>query len=114
MDKGSKDGFWLTGAIGFESSCDFDRGIGPHYGALRPLLSLIQMNFNGGSEDEELTDSSSDNDYSKKSRMETDEGLYEEVSDSDIDEKEHLNRMNDTGVVDVTYAQRTVWLVKVN
>ena len=72
------------------------------------------MNFNRGSEDEELTDSSSENEYSKKSRMETGDGLYEEVSDSDIDEKEHLNRMNDTGVVDVTYAQRTVWLVKVN
>lgn len=71
------------------------------------------MNFNRGSEDEELTDSSSENEYSKKSRMETDDGLYEEVSDSDMDEKEHLNRMNDTGVVDVTYAQRTVWLVKV-
>lgn len=71
------------------------------------------MNFNRGSEDEELTDSSSENEYSKKSRMETDDGLYEEVSDSDMDEKEHLNIMNDTGVVDVTYAQRTVWLVKV-
>lgn len=71
------------------------------------------MNFNRGSEDEELTDSSSENEYSKKSRMETDDGLYEEVSDSDMDEKEQLNRMNDTGVVDVTYAQRTVWLVKV-
>ena len=71
------------------------------------------MNFNRGSEDEELTDSSSENEYSKKSKMETDDGLYEEVSDSDMDEKEQLNRMNDTGVVDVTYAQRTVWLVKV-
>ena len=71
------------------------------------------MNFKGGSDDEELTDSSSENEYSKKSKIETEEGLYEEVSESDIDEKEHLNRMNDTGVVDVTYAQRTVWLVKV-
>ena len=69
------------------------------------------MNFNRNSEDDELTDSSSDNEYSK-----TNEGdnLYEEVSDSEIDDKEHANRMNDSGVVDVTYAQRTVWLVKVS
>lgn len=71
------------------------------------------MNFNRNSDDEELTDSASDMEYSKKSRVDNEEGLYEEVSDSDIDEKEHMNRMNDVGVVDVTYAQRTVWLVKV-
>ena len=32
MDKGSKDGFYLTGAIGFESSYSYDQGIGLHYG----------------------------------------------------------------------------------
>lgn len=71
------------------------------------------MNFNRNSDDEELSDSGSDIEYSKKSRVENGENLYEEVSDSDMDEKEHLDRMNDVGVVDVTYAQRTVWLVKV-
>lgn len=71
------------------------------------------MNYNRGSEDEEITDSSSEQDYSINSRMEAGNDLYEEVSDSDMDEKESLSRMNDTGVVDVTYAQRTVWLVKV-
>lgn len=70
------------------------------------------MNFNRNT-DEELTDSSSENEISKNSRTPNAEGLYEEVSDSDIDEKEHINRMNDVGVVDTTYAQRTVWLVKV-
>lgn len=71
------------------------------------------MNFNRTTDDEELTDSSSENEFSKSSRLANTEGLYEEVSDSDIDEKEHMNRMNDVGVVDTTYAQRTVWLVKV-
>ena len=51
------------------------------------MLNITHMNFNRGSEDEELTDSSSENEYSKKSRMETDDGLYEEVSDSDMDER---------------------------
>jgi hypothetical protein len=71
------------------------------------------MNFNRNSEDEEMSDSESDIEYSKNSKTKNGEGLYEEVSDSDMDEKEHMDRMNDVGVVDVTYAQRTVWLVKV-
>ena len=71
------------------------------------------MNFSRNSDDDELTDSGSDIEYSKKSRVDNRESLYEELSDSDMDEKEHLDRMNDVGVVDVTYAQRTVWLVKV-
>lgn len=71
------------------------------------------MDFNRNSDNEELSDSSSDIQYSKSPRMDNGESLYEEVTDSDVDEKEHINRMNDVGVVDVTYAQRTVWLVKV-
>lgn len=71
------------------------------------------MNFSRSTDDAELTDSGSDLEYSKKSRVDNGEGLYEELSDSDMDEKEHMDRMNDVGVVDVTYAQRTVWLVKV-
>lgn len=71
------------------------------------------MNFNRNSDDEELTDSGSDMEYSKNRGVDNGNSLYEEVSDSDMDEKEHMNRMNDVGVVDVTYAQRTVWLVKV-
>ena len=72
------------------------------------------MNFSRNSDNEELTDSGSDIEYSKKSRTDNGESLYEELSDSDMDEKEHMDRMNDVGVVDVTYAQRTVWLVKVS
>lgn len=76
-----------------------------------PSNVKLTMNFNRKSDnDEELTDSDSENEYSKKNNP---DGMYEEVSDSDIDEKEHMNRMNDVGVVDTTYAQRTVWLVKV-
>lgn len=71
------------------------------------------MNYRRNSEEDELSDSSSDNEYSKKNKIENGENMYEEITDSDIDEKEQANRMNDTGVVDVTYAQRTVWLVKV-
>ena len=71
------------------------------------------MNFSRNSDDDELTDSGSDIEYSKKSRVDNRESLYEELSDSDMDEKEHMDRMNDVGAVDVTYAQRTVWLVKV-
>lgn len=78
-----------------------------------PMSCLTNMNFNRNSDDEELTDSDSDTEYSKKSGLENGESLYEEVSDSDMDEKERMDRMNDVGVVDVTYAQRTVWLVKV-
>lgn len=70
------------------------------------------MNYNRTS-DEELSDSNSENEYSKQTRTSNREELYEDVTDSEIDEKEHINRMNDTGVVDTTYAQRTVWLVKV-
>ena len=69
------------------------------------------MNYNRSSE--ELSDSSSDNEYSNLKRLKNQEELYEDVTDSDIDDKEHLSRMNDAGVVDTTYAQRTVWLVKV-
>ena len=75
------------------------------------------MNFshrNNRSDEEELSDSNSENDFnSKRMRGDSDEGLYEEVSDSGTDDKDQLNKMNDVGVVDVTYAQRTVWLVKV-
>ena len=71
------------------------------------------MNYRRNSEDDELSDSSSDNEYSKKNNVENGENMYEEITDSDVDEKEQANRMNDTGVVDITYAQRTVWLVKV-
>lgn len=63
--------------------------------------------------DEEMSDSNSENEYSKQKRASNGEELYEDLTDSEIDEKEHINRMNDAGVVDTTYAQRTVWLVKV-
>lgn len=63
--------------------------------------------------DEELSDSSSENEFSNKITNVGEGNMYEDVSDSEIDEKEHANRMNDVGVVDITYAQRTVWLVKV-
>lgn len=80
-----------------------------------PETTKMNYNHRSNTDDEELSDSNSDNDFSsKRMRGDSDEGVYEEVSDSGTDDKDQLNRMNDVGVVDVTYAQRTVWLVKVN
>lgn len=71
------------------------------------------MNYNRHNA-EDSSDSSSGNEFSGKNGMAADQNnMYEDVSDSEIDEKEHADRMNDVGVVDITYAQRTVWLVKV-
>lgn len=76
------------------------------------------MNFNR-KEDQHDSDnsnshSSDSDDYSPKFKNENDGNFYEDASSSDTDEKETLDdRMNDVGVIDVTYAQRTVWLVKV-
>lgn len=70
------------------------------------------MNYNRTS-DEDMSDSNSENEYSNQKRPSNGGELYEDVTDSELDEKEHMNRMNDAGVVDTTYAQRTVWLVKV-
>jgi len=84
-----------------------------HFGQLAgPRKLLIFMNYTRHN-DEELSDSSSENEFSNKITNVGEGNMYEDVSDSEIDEKEHANRMNDVGVVDITYAQRTVWLVKV-
>lgn len=53
----------------------------------------------------------------KRGDDEEDENMYEGGSDSESESQGGANdvdsRMNDVGVVDISYAQRTVWLVKV-
>ena len=77
-------------------------GVNVLYWLKVPCNYRLNMNFRRNTDDGDLTDSGSDNEYSKKSKVASGESLYEEVSDSDIDEKEHIDGMRDVGVDDVT------------
>ena len=58
--------------------------------------------------------SSGPDDDQPRRAMKADSDNYEDVSESETaDTKLSAARLNEVGVVDVSYAQRTVWLVKV-